>query len=893
MALTSGTKLGPYEIESQLGAGGMGEVYRARDTRLDRTVAIKVLASHLSSSPELKQRMEREARAISALNHPNICHLYDIGSEAGTDYLVMEFLEGETLADRLSKGALPLSEVLRIGSAVAEALAFAHQHGIIHRDLKPGNIMLTKAGAKLMDFGLAKSMVAGAAGSPGSPSSAPLLSAVNTLTDASPMTPLTTLGAVIGTIQYMSPEQIEGKPADARSDLFALGAVLYEMLTGTRPFLGKSQISVASAILEQNPEPLSAIQPLTPPSLEYVVNTCLAKNPDERFQNAHDVALQLRWIARRASSASSVAQPGAQANSRERLAWVVAGVLTVLLIGLAVWWRASRVPETISYFDAPLSFEAQDVAIAPNGHTVVIAGHGESQRNNVLWIYEPGSQEAKTIPATDGANFPFWSPDGRSLGFFADGKLKRLDLAGGPVQALCDAPTGRGGTWNKDGVILFTPSGLLGVGLYRIPASGGTPVQISSPDRNLKEDSHRWPFFLPDGTHYLYSAINLSGQKELQSIYLGALDSNEKRLIIGATGNAAYVDPGYLFFYRDRTLFAQRLDARGFKLTGEAVPLFTDIGFTPRIAKAAFSASSSGLLVTQRAGESESQLVWYDRNGHEVGVATKPGVYGNIALSPNGRFIASDTTDPGSQNTDIYTFALDTGEAKRLTFDPAIDSMPVWSPDGKRILFGNNHQPKFDLYLKNSDGAEEEKIIPQDGSDRFPNDWSRDGKYILYERGADLWYATVADLKPTQFLKAVSTLKTARFSPDGKWVAYSSNESGKWEIYVTTFPDAHGKWQVSTAGGTQPRWRGDGKELYYLSPDDKLVAVPVKTGANFDTGTPSALFQAYPRETVAATSEQFFYDVSQDGQKFLINTQLKSAIRPMSVVLNWPSKLNH
>jgi serine/threonine protein kinase len=892
MALTSGTKLGPYQIESQLGAGGMGEVYRARDTRLDRRVAIKVLASHLSSSPELKQRMEREARAISALNHPNICHLYDIGSETGADYLVMEFLEGETLADRLGKGALPLSEVLKIGIAVTEALAFAHQHGIIHRDLKPGNIMLTKSGAKLMDFGLAKSMATGA---PGSQSRAPLLSAVNTLTDASPVTPLTTVGAVIGTIQYMSPEQIEGKPADARSDLFALGAVLYEMLTGSRPFLGKSQISVASAILEQNPEPISVVQPLTPASLEYAVNTCLAKNPDERFQNAHDVGLQLRWIAQRENSGSAAAQPtDRQPSSRERMAWVTAGVLAVLLLGLVAWWRSSRVPETISYFDAPLSFEAQDVAIAPNGHTVVIAGHGESQRNNVLWIYEPGSQEAKTIPGTEGGNFPFWSADGRSLGFFADGKLKRLDLAGGPVQALCDAPTGRGGTWNKDGVILFTPSGLLGVGLYRIPASGGTPVQISSPDRSLKEDSHRWPFFLPDGIHYLFSAINLSGQKELlHTIYLGSLDSNEKRVIIKARGNAAYADPGYLLFYRDQTLFAQRFDIVNFKLTGEPVPLFTDIGFAPRISKAAFSASKSGLLVLQRAGESVSQLVWYDRNGHEVGVATKPGVYGNIALSPNGKFIASDTTDPVSQNTDVYTFAVDTGEAKRLTFDPAIDSMPVWSPDGKRILFGNNHEPKFDLYFKNSDGSEEEKIIPQDGADRFPNDWSRDGKYILYERGADLWYATVADLKPAQFLKAVSTLKTARFSPDGKWVAYSSNESGKWEIYVTTFPDAHGKWQVSTGGGTEPRWRGDGKELFYLSPENKLVAVPLKTGATFDTGTPTTLFQAYPRETVAATSEQFFYDVSQDGQRFLINTQLKSAIRPMSVVLNWPSKLNH
>jgi hypothetical protein len=803
------------------------------------------------------------------------------------------------LGDRLAKGALPLSEVLRIGTAVAEALAFAHQHGIVHRDLKPGNIMLTKSGAKLMDFGLAKSMAAGAHGSP---SSAPLLSAVRTdletelrtMTDASPMTPLTTVGAVIGTIQYMSPEQIEGKPADARSDLFALGAVLYEMLTGTRPFLGKSQISVASAILEQNPEPLSAVQPLTPPSFEYVVNTCLAKNPDERFQNAHDVALQLRWIAQKGSSGDSAAQPaGTQTKSSERMAWVVAGVLAVLLVGLAAWWRSSRSPDTISYFDAPLSFEAQDVAIAPNGHTVAIAGHGESQRNNFLWIYEPGSQEAKTIPGTEDASFPFWSADGRSLGFFADGKLKRLDLAGGPVQALCDAPTGRGGTWNKDGVILFTPSGLLGVGLYRIPASGGTPVQISSPDRNLKEDSLRWPFFLPDGIHYLYSAINLSGQQQvLHSIYLGALDSNEKRLVIRARGNTAYVDPGYLFFYRDQTLFAQRFDVKSLKLTGEPVPLFADIGFAPRISKAAFSASSSGLLVAQRAGESVSQLVWFDRNGHEAGVATKPGVYGNINLSPNGKFVASDVTDPVSQNTDIYTFAIDTGEAKRLTFDPAIDSMPIWSPDGRRVLFGNNHEPKFDLYLKDSDGAGEEKIIPQDGADRFPNDWSRDGKYILYERGADLWYATVADLKPVQFLKAVSTLKTARFSPDGKWVAYSSNESGKWEIYVTSFPDGHGKWQVSTAGGTQPRWRGDGKEVFYLSPDDKLMAVPVRTGANFDPGTPTALFQAYPQEAVA-TSEQFFYDVSRDGQKFLINTKLKSAVRPMSVVLNWPSKLNH
>ncbi|MFY9979246.1 MAG: protein kinase [Candidatus Sulfotelmatobacter sp.] len=890
MALLTGTKLGPYEIQSQIGAGGMGEVYRAKDTRLDRTVAIKVLASHLSSSPELKQRMEREARSISALNHPNVCHLYDIGSHDGTDYLVMEFLEGETLAERIRKGPIPLNEVLRTGIAVAEALAAAHRQGIVHRDLKPGNIMLTRSGAKLMDFGLAKPAAAGVSGVA---SSAPLLSAARTMSGASPISPLTTAGALIGTIQYMSPEQIEGKEADARSDIFALGAVLYEMLTGTRPFGGKSQISVASAILEKDPERISAIQPLTPPALEYVISACLAKNPDERIQTAHDVALQLKWMvgSSTVASAAPAKSTGTGSSRRERMAWLVAAVLALLLVALGLWRLSSRTTPKTSYFAAPLSFEAQDLSIAPNGHTVVIVGHPESERTNSLWFYEPGAQEATRVASTEGASFPFWSADGRSIGFFADGKLKRLDLAGGPVQTLCDAPTGRGGSWNKNGDIIFTPSGLLGVGLYRIPASGGTPMLVAAPDRSIKEDSLRWPFFLPDGIHYLFSAINLSGRKDLYAIYVGALNSTERHLILRTQGNAAYVDPGHLLFYKDRTLFAQNFDLGNFKLTGEAVPIFTDIGFSPRISKAVYAVSDKGLLVAQKAGESAvSQLVWFDRAGHEAGVATKSGFYGNIELSPGGKWVASDTTDPGSLNTDIYLYNVNSGETKRLTFDPAIDSMPTWSPDEKQLVFADNREAQFDLYLKNSDGSQEEKRIPQDGPDRFPNDWSHDGKYILYERGADLWYVNVQDQKAAEFLKAASTLRTGRFSPDGKWVAYASSESGKWEIYVTSFPEGDGKWQVSNAGGTEPRWRGDGKELFYLSPDNKMMSVSVKTGANFDAGTPAALFQAYPREFVA-TSEQFFYDVTRDGQKFLINTQLKSAKTPISVVLNWSSML--
>ncbi|HXM23390.1 MAG TPA: protein kinase [Terriglobales bacterium] len=887
MALTSGIKLGPYEIQSRLGAGGMGEVYRALDTRLDRTVAIKVLASHLSSSPELKQRMEREARAISSLNHPHICHLYDIGSQDGTDYLVMEFLEGETLAERIRKGAVPLNEILKIGIAVGEALAVAHRQGIVHRDLKPGNIMLTKGGAKLMDFGLAKSAGSGA---PTGTSSAPFLSAAQTMSQASPVSPLTTAGTMIGTIQYMSPEQIEGKEADARSDLFALGAVLYEMVTGARPFEGKSQISVASAILEKEPAPISAVQPLTPPAFEHIVTACLAKNPEDRFQTAHDVALQLKWIAQRGTPA--LGSTGKRGNHRELLAWLIAGGLALMLTAFVLWGRGSKGTEQTTYFSAPLPFAARAVAVSPNGHTVAIAGHRESERIDVLWIYEPGSQEATNLASTEGASFPFWSPDGRSLGFFADGKLKKLNLDGGPVQTLCDASTGRGGTWNKDGVILFTPSGTLGVGLYRISASSGTPTQVTVPDKTLNEDSNRWPLFLPDGIHYLYSAINLSGRRDLYSIYVGSLNSNEKRLVVKAKGNGAYAAPGYLLFYRDQTLFAQHFDTRKFELTGEPVPVLTEVQFFPRISEAVFAASTAGLLVAQRNADSgASQLLWFDRKGQQIGVALNPGIYGNIMLAPNGRAVASDTTDLASQNTDIWTYDLETRSAKRLTFDPAIDSLPVWSPDGSRTVFASNRELKFDLYLKDTNGAQEEKVIPQDGPDRFPTDWSRDGKYVLYGRGPDLWFLTFPELRATQFLKAASTLKTGRFSPDGKWVAYSSNESGRWEIYVTSFPEAHGKWQVSNTGGDQPRWRGDGKELFYLSTDSKIMAVPVKTGSNFDAGTPTALFQANPREMVA-TSELFSYDVSNDGQKFLVNASLKTAMTPMSVVLNWSAKLN-
>jgi eukaryotic-like serine/threonine-protein kinase len=884
MQLTVGTKLGPYEILSAIGAGGMGEVYRSRDTRLGRDVAIKVLPLHLSANPDLKERFDREARAISSLNHARICTLYDVGHQDGVDFLVMEFLEGESLADRLRKGPLPLKDVLRIGVDVCEALGAAHRLGIIHRDLKPGNVMLTKAGAKLMDFGLAK---ATSNGTGSGSASAPLLSGARTMSGAS-LSPLTTAGAIVGTIQYMSPEQIEGKEADARSDLFALGATLYEMASGKRPFEGKSQISVASAILEKDPEPISSVQPLTPPAFEYIVNTCLKKNPDDRFQTAHDVGLQLKWTG---ESPRAVPSRAVHSKSRRLTPWAVAGALGLVLIAGAIWLAVSRPTPQATFFSAPLPFAARDVAVAPNGHSVAVVGYRESERKNVIWIYEPGLPDATMLANTEGATFPFWSADGKSLAFFADAKLKKIEISGGPVQTLCDAPNGRGGSWNKDDVIVFTPSGQLGVGLFRISASGGAPLQITFPDREKGEDSHRWPQFLPDGNHFLYLAMNLSGRKDLSGIYVGAVGTKEKQLVATARANAVYTEPGYLLFYRDQTLFAQRFDVKKFAVSGEPTPILNDLEYSPRIAKTVFAVSGSGLLVAQKSGETAlSQLLWFDRKGEQVSAAAKPGLYGDLSLSPDGDSLVADVTDIASQNTDVWT--LGARSAKRLTFDPAIDTMGLWSPDGKRLIFSSNRGLKFDLFWKNADGAQEEKPFLENASDKYATSWSHDGKYVLYSGGTDLFYMTLPEQQSHLFLKAPSSLKTGRFSPDGKWVAYASNESGKWEIYVTSFPDAHGKWQVSSGGGEQPNWRADGRELFYLSSEEKIMAAPVTTGANFDAGTPVALFQADPREQVA-TSEQLNYDVSKDGQRFLVNTQIKKGgTTPMSVVQNWGAKLS-
>ncbi len=884
MAIPPGRRLGPYEILSAIGAGGMGEVYKARDTRLDRIVAIKVLPAHLADRAELRERFDREAKTIASLNHPHICTLYDTGHQDDIDFLVMEYLEGETLAQRLVKSAFPIQQVLQYAIEISDALDKAHRKGITHRDLKPGNIMLTKSGTKLLDFGLAKLTQETAPATP--------LSQLLTMAES-----VTSQGTILGTLQYMAPEQVEGKTdqIDARTDIFAFGALVYEMATGRKTFEGASQASLIAKILETDPPPMSSLQPLTPAALERVVKTCLAKDPDDRWQTARDLSRELKWASESSDykGAGAAVAPARATTTRPGLPWLLLGAFVVIVALGATWWRNSRPSEPTMYFRGPTSFSPRDMAVAPNRHTIAATGYKESARKSVIWIYELGSQDAKPIADTEGASFPFWSADGKSLGFFAEGKLKKLDLDAGSVQTLCDAPSGRGGTWNKDGVILFTPSGQLGTGLYRIAASGGTPTLISSPDASRGETSLRWPMFLPDGKHYLYLTFDVAIQYASNAIFVGSLDSKEKRFVTKATANAAYAAPGFLLYYRDKTLFAQRFDSAKFELSGEPAPILTEVQYQARVGRVGFSAIDSGLLVAQNSGAvSFSQLIWFDRKGNQVGVVGKPELYANVSLAPDGKSAAVDKTDSANQNTDVWIYDLQRDSAKRMTFDPAIDAMPVWSPDASRLAFSSSRQNVFNLYLKAADGAQEEEPIQHIDADEYPNDWSRDGKYILFTRGLDLWFLTLPEMKSAQFLKTSSTLKNAHYSPDGKWVAYASNETGKWEVYVTSFPAAKGKWQVSSGGGEQPRWRGDGKELFYLSSDGKVMSAPVTEGANFDAGAPVPLFQANPREPVG-TSEQLFYDVSKDGQRFLINTEVREAeVEPMTVVLNWAAKLN-
>src|SRR3981189_2097401 len=880
MRLGTGTKLGPYEIQSPLGAGGMGEVYRARDTRLERDVAVKVLPTSLSSDPSLRQRLDREAKAVSKLSHPHICALHDIGHQDGVDFLVMELVEGETLEHRLEKGPLPPEQTIRFAAQIADALAHAHKLGFVHRDLKPSNVMLTKTGAKLMDFGLAKEF-------------APAPSAATLTEMTADQLKLTVEGTIVGTFQYMAPEQLEGKEVDARTDMFSLGAVIYEMATGKPAFAGKSRASLIAAILSSEPQPMAALQPMTPPALARVVKKCLAKDPDERWQSASDLASELNWIAEGRSQGGEAARVPAGSRRWERASWLLAATFFLLAVaGGAAWWQANNKRPPPMYFHTSVPFPANDLALSADGRMLAMVAYSAQVNNYILWAYEVGGRRTSSLNGTEGASYPFWSPDGKFIGFFADGKLKKVDVSGGQVQVLCDAPNGRGGTWNRDGVIVFSPDAI--AGFFPVTSSGGSPVEITKLDASRFETSHRWPVFLPDGKHFLYLGANFAGQLENNAIFLGSLDSQERRLLVSTSANAAYAEPGYLMYLRDRTLVAQPFDRRRYVLSGEPHTLSDEVLYLPTVDRAVFSVSSAEVLVTQTGkGASVSQWTWFDRSGKRAGTVGMPASYDNVRLSPDGRRVAADQTDPDGRKSDIRIHEPARGATTRLTFDPALHQTPVWSPDGKQILFSSFRKLGIQLYLKNADGSGSEERVADLGTNLQVNawDWSRDGKNVLVRKGNEVWYLPWPERIAKPLLQAKWTVRNAQFSPDGRWMAYASNETGSMEIYVSPFPSGNGKWQVSTAGGQEPRWRQDGKELFYLSAEGKMMAVAVTTGASFEGGSPVALFQTHRRQPVSSL-DVFSYDVSGDGQRFLIATKVDEAnAAPLSILLNWASEM--
>jgi len=889
VALTSGIKLGPYEIIAPLGAGGMGEVYRARDTRLDRDVAVKVLPANLSSDPNLRQRLEREAKAVSKISHPHICTLHDIGHQDGIDFLIMELLEGETLGQRLTKGALSSEQTVRYAAQIADALAKAHKKGVTHRDLKPANIMLTKSGAKLMDFGLAKQA-----------GSAPLAAALTEMTME--QSKLTGEGTIVGTFQYMAPEQLEGKEADARTDIFAVGEVIYEMATGKPAFSGKSRASLIAAILTTEPPPIAQLQPLTPPALERVVKKCLAKDPDERWQSASDLASELNWIAEGGSQAGIPSPVTLKRNARERLAWIAAvtGICAAVWAG-AAYYRETGKPGQVVRAVIPTEEGTSPVfagdlggpvVLSPDGKAVAF-GASDAQGKVTLWVRDLDGLHAHSLAGTEGATFPFWSHDGRSLGYFAGGKLKTVPVEGGTPGDVCDAPAGRGGTWNAQDTILFSPQ--FESAIYQVPASGGTPSAVTTLD-TAKHDSHRWPYFLPDGKHFLYLAINrMAGREPNDAIYFASLDRKEDRLLVHAFTNAAY-GAGQLLFMRGATLMAQPFDSDTGKLTGEAKRIAQDLGEDPSIWRAAFDAAGSKILVYATGGSLAGQAVWYDRSGKALGtVGDKASNLYHVRISPDGQKVA---TDFGEATTSVWIYDFKRKVHTRLTLDQEANvDAAVWSPDGRWIAYHGLQNGHNNIYRKAAGGFGERELLFEGGSVlNVPSDWSPDGNSLLFSVGdlagqGQVWLLPLnGDHKAVPVAQSGSLSQDARFSPDGRWIAYASNESGKFEVYIIPSDRTSGRWQISSGGGLQPVWRRDGKEIFYMALNNALMSVPVTLSkGTVEVGAARQLFRV--PNLVGATGNFNAYDVAPDGQRFIVLGTPQSTPPTITVVTNWTAEL--
>jgi eukaryotic-like serine/threonine-protein kinase len=870
MPLQLGDKIGPYEILEPIGAGGMGDVYKARDTRLDRIVAIKF------SKNEFSERFEREARTVAALNHPNICTLHDVGP----NYLVMECVEGAPL-----KGPLPVDQALKYAAQICDALDAAHKKGITHRDLKPANILVTKAGIKLLDFGLAK-VGTSCIGQAPNPDDA-------TLTMA-----LTGRNEIVGTLYYMSPEQLQaqsaGQEIDARSDIFSFGLVLYEMLTGKRAFEGSSPASVIAAIMER---PAPSVANIAPPALDRVLKTCLEKDPDQRWHTARDLKRELEWIAGASEPASA---PPARPTARHRLwlPWcIVAFFLLVLMPANILHFRETPEQTLRSLIALPENGRVHSFAISPDGRTLVIAAAVNGKRQ--LWLRPMDTSQAQPMPGTEDATYPFWSPDSRYIGFFAQQKLKKVPVSGGPAQSLCDVPNGRGGSWNRDDVIVFSPN--IGTSIRRVAAAGGVPVDVTT------AGSHWNPIFLPDGRHFLYESIN--AVTEATGIYVISLDGKENRRILPDRSNAVFAPPtrggrtGHILFVRENTLMAAPFDDRGAQLSGNILPVAEGVSLATDAFYARVTASENGMLLYQAGGiAGANQLGWFDRSGKSLGPVGAPGSVWDPAISPDGKSVAyRRVSDNGF---DLWVRDLTRGTETRFTSNQSSNYAPVWSPQSDRIVFASNRDGGAPiLYQKAATGSEEDGTLLLPNSVRnIPQQWSRDGRFIIYDETGpktklDLWVlpteGSAADRKPIPFVRTEFDELRGQLSPDSHWMAFTSDRSGRREVYVRPFPPSEVEWAISIAGGQQPRWRGDGKELFFEAADGKMMSVAVKaiagTKPSFEAGAPAPLFDTY----IVPSGTTFQYDVTFDGKRFLINTVNGSggASLPLTLVTNWTAGL--
>jgi eukaryotic-like serine/threonine-protein kinase len=885
-----GQTISHYKILEKLGEGGMGVVYKAQDTKLNRPVALKFLPSHLAASVQDRARFIQEAQAASALNHPNVCTIHDIQDYENQTFIVMEYVEGVTLQEKMQ--TVGLKQAMEIGIQIADGLAAAHEKGIVHRDIKPENIMIRKDGiVQIMDFGLAKLR--------GS-------------------TRLTTSKGLLGTIAYMSPEQVQGLETDHRTDIFSLGIILYELLAGRSPFNGVHESAIIYEIVNVNPRPISAVVRNVDPRVEQVVVKCLEKEQNERYQSVKDVAVDLRRILRDPdamhtfsavreipssallTSSGNRAANHAEAQNRRRWFWVFAALVffcsTVLFAIRDYFLRSPDEPFAIKTLILPAEngtlASTGSFTLSPNGRRIVFSA-SSSNGKKLLWIRSIDDVQVRPLPGTEDASYPFWSPDSRSLGFFAEGKLKRLDVEGGSVVAICDAREGLGGSWNQDGTILFAPSSHLPI--FRVSASGNTPVALTQLDTLKQEISHRWPYFLPDGRHFLFLSLTVSTglRGGTDAINVSSIDDKERKLVIHATTNVAYAD-GYLLCGIDGKLMAVAFDPASLGIKGDPVPLVERIQINAADGAAAFSAASTNLLAYQfRSSQTGSQLIIFDLTGKEQGHVGDQAEYWDVRFAPDGKRLAYALNDRLSGNIDIWIYDLAGESRTRFTYSTAPDRLPVWSRDGTQIVFASNRKGIFDLYRKKL-GTGQEELLLESSENKQPFDWSVDGKYIAYvtttalKTRSDIWVLPLAgDLTPIPFLRTEANEWDPHFSTDGKWIAYCSDESGRSEIYVRPFPGPGDPWQISPSGGSRPRWSRDGQSIFYLDPQNWVVlAEIVAKGSRIVVGKNRLLFHAYPKEYAGV------YDVSPDGKKIVVNSLGMSEISPpTTLAVNWSALL--